>query len=302
MIRLTSLLDRYTTLRNYLENCPIAANNDQPLNPGGWRQYYIIFTHCHYDHTGGILQFLRGGTTEIIASAAGKEFIESDFEGHALYKYIDKPAPYFHYTWWAESFERLQWPFWHDREGPKPFQNDLALSIIHTPGHTPDELAWYDHYEMHLSCGDSFYEEGEDEMPIIFPKEGNLVEWVFSMQKLAVFVRSENARAAKEAEEGEDEDGWVAVPKRVMVSCAHQTSKADGEEILAALEKFAARVYGGQVPVVRKEVWHGEAFYWWRDAEGEGDEKFRMSIKAPARLMDEARRFFDLDVKDSDVE
>ena len=36
----------------------------------------------------------------------------------------------------------------------------------------------HDHEEMHLSCGDSFYDEGDDGMPIIFPSEGNLIEWV----------------------------------------------------------------------------------------------------------------------------
>ena len=274
-----------------MENCPIEANNNEPLNPGGWRQYYIILTHCHFDHSGGILQFLAGGTTEIVGSAAGKEFVQSDFDGHALYKYIDKPAPYFHYTWWAESFERLKWPIWHDKEGPKPYQNDLALSVIHTPGHTPDELAWYDRYEMYLSVGDSFYEEGEEKMPIVFPRDGNLIEWVFSMQKLLVFVRSENKRAEKESRESV-EGGCVEVPKRVMVSCAHQTSKADGEEILAALEKFAARVYQGEVPVFRREDLFGEAYCWWRDEDGKGDENYRFSIRAPVRLMDEARKFF----------
>jgi hypothetical protein len=156
----------------------------------------------------------------------------------------------------------------------------------------------YDHHEMHLSCGDSFYEEGGDEMPIEFPKEGNMIEWVFSMQKLLVFARSENARAAKEAEENaEEEDGWVSVPNRVMVSCAHQTSIADGEEILAALEKFAARAYAGEVPVVRKERWHGDVYYWWRDTGSDSEEKYKMSIKAPARLMDQAREFFGLQVE-----
>ena len=177
---------------------------------------------------------------------------------------------------------------WHDDE-PRPFQTDLRISIIHTPGHTPDELAWYDHTEMHLSCGDSFYEEGEDGMPIEFPAEGNLIEWVFSMQKLLVFVRSENARATKVAEEASD-NGWVQVAKRVKVSCAHQTSCVDGEEILATLEKFAARVYQGEVPVIKKQVERGDAYYTWRE---EGNES-KMSIKAPARLMDEARRFFNL--------
>ena len=91
-------------------------------------------------------------------------------------------------------------------------------------------------------------------MPIIFPAEGNLIEWVFSMQKLLVFVRSENARAAKAAEKA-TENGWIQVANRVKVSCAHQTTTADGEEILATLEKFSSRVYNGDVPVVKKEVW-----------------------------------------------
>jgi hypothetical protein len=165
------------------------------------------------------------------------------------------------------------------------------MSIIHTPGHTPDELAWYDHDEMHLSCGDSFYEEGDDGMPIEFPSEGNLIEWVFSMQKLLVFVRSENSRAVQMAEKAA-EKGWVNVAKRVKVSCAHQTAAVDGEEILARLESFSSRVYNGDVPVVKKEVWHEEAYYTWREADGES----KMSLKAPARLMDDARRFFNLHV------
>lgn len=90
--------------------------------------------------------------------------------------------PYYQVTHWADSFERLKWPIWHEDEGePQPFQTDLGMSIIHTPGHTPDELAWYDHEEMHLSCGDSFYEEGPDSMPIIMARESNLIEWVFAM-------------------------------------------------------------------------------------------------------------------------
>jgi glyoxylase-like metal-dependent hydrolase (beta-lactamase superfamily II) len=209
-----SRTDKYTRLREYLETYPIEENDNRPLNPNGELQYYVICTHCHYDHIGGISQFLPGGTTQIIASSAGKNFIESDLETHGQFKFVGAPVPWYKITCWADSFERLQWPLWHEYDGePQPFQTDLAMSIIHTPGHTPDELAWYDHEEMHLSCGDSFYEEGEDGMPIIFPAEGNLIEWVFSMQKLLVFVRSENARAAAAAESG-SELGWACVTKR----------------------------------------------------------------------------------------
>lgn len=130
-------------------------------------------------------------------------------------------------------------------------------------------------------------------MPIIFPSFGNLIEWVFSMQKLLVFVRSENSRAAAIAAEANDR-GWVNVAKRVKVSCAHQTYGVDGEEILARLEGFASRAFNGDVPVTKKEVWHEEAYFTWREASGES----RMSLKAPARLMGDARRFFGLSAKD----
>lgn len=43
---------RFTQLRDYLENCPVACNKNTPLNLHGSRQYYIIITHCHYDHLG----------------------------------------------------------------------------------------------------------------------------------------------------------------------------------------------------------------------------------------------------------
>ena len=116
------------------------------------------------------------------------------------------------------------------------------------------------------------------------------------MQKLLVFVRSENARAEKEASEAAEssQDGWVKVAERVKVSCAHQTTAVDGEEILAKLEKFSAKVYQGSVPVVKKEYWHDDAYYTWRDDENE----WNMSLKASARLMDKAREFFNLYVSE----
>ena len=84
-----------------------------------------------------------------------------------------------------------------------------------------------------------------------------MIEWIFAMQKLAVFVRTENARAAAIAEEAEDVEGWVQVPRRVLVSCAHQTSGVDGAEILKELEVFSYRVRGEKVPVVESREVNG---------------------------------------------
>ncbi|KAK0281318.1 hypothetical protein LTR91_011635 [Friedmanniomyces endolithicus] len=394
--------DKYIHLRAHLEHCPIPDNNYQPLNPSGKLKYIIICTHCHYDHILGVPQFLRGGTTEIIASAAGRDFIESDLEDHGEFEDIGRPTPFYQVTKWAQAFERLQYPFEHDwdargrnlpcadampniflgmamsTQGSPPvsvlptrlrqaamqqsppssnlsqkrlgtqlqrhqppatlhtatildnfdfdaFLNetapsyyppappksakkiDLGITIIQTPGHTPDELAWYDHDEMHLYVGDSFYREGdEDEMPIIFPRYGNLIEWVFAMQKLAVFVRSENARAAAIVDDGhaegkdetessgDEEDDWVHVPasstQRVEISCAHQTYSVDGAEILAELESFSFRVFKGDVPVVETKKGHGgETYDLWRE---KGEKRTPMSIFCPRRLMEDARRFF----------
>ncbi|TKA74056.1 hypothetical protein B0A55_05779 [Friedmanniomyces simplex] len=408
--------DKYIHLRAHLEHCPIPDNSNQPLNPRGKLKYIIICTHCHYDHTLGIPQFLRGGTTEIVASAAGRDFIESDLEDNGEFKNIGRPTPYYQVTKWAQAFERLQYPFEHDWDAKRaslpplagtpmsyrsgkgrlvqgvlpghkssnlahgsplrlrqaamqkspvassfsqhqqlhqsakpshlvPLQQDrvqildnfdfdaflnttthshplsisttkkidLGITIIQTPGHTPDELAWYDHDEMHLYVGDSFYREGdEDEMPIIFPRAGSLIEWVFAMQKLAIFVRGENARAAvvaaavqeRNGEDGSEgnvddgeEDGWVHVPtptpispRRVKISCAHQTFSVDGAAILSELESFSFRVFKGDVPVVDSQKWHdGEVYDTWRE---KGKDRTPMSIFAPRRLMVDARKFF----------
>lgn len=229
------------------------------------------------------MQFLRGGTTQIIASAAGRDFIESDLESHGLFKYINRPTPYYQVTKWAQAFERLKYPM----ESDKPEQ-DLGITIIQTPGHTPDELAWYDHEEMHLYVGDSFYYEGEDDMPIIWPGDGNLVEWAFSMQKLQCFVRSENVRAASSQEASEE--GWVEVPKRVKISCAHQTTSVDGEQILEDVERVWWEVERGEVPVVKSEMSMGEVYKTWRPRSTKNGPK--LSFQAPERLMQEARQLF----------
>jgi len=169
---------------------------------------------------------------------------------------------------------------------------DLGITILHTPGHTPDELAWYDHNEMYLYVGDSFYERGEDGMDIIFPAEGNLVEWYFSLMKLRGFVRSQNSRAAlvdePEGTDDEDEDDWVKISRRVKVGCGHQTAGADAEGIMRDLEDLWWRVLRGEVPVVETRIIAGETCDRWIEPGGNG----RFSFRAPRRLMVDAREFF----------
>ncbi|SMQ44917.1 unnamed protein product [Zymoseptoria tritici ST99CH_3D7] len=281
---------KYTQLRGYLEACPLAILGNRPLNPGGYREYVIISTHCHYDHLGGVTQFLVGGAASILASAAGKQFIESDLETHGLFKYIGKPVPYFQVTHWAGSFERLIWPlpcYEGVTRNIKPV--DLGVTIIHTPGHTPDSLAWYDHGEMHLYVGDSLYEPGEvDDMPIEWPTDGNLVDWYYSIQKLLQFVHSQNAGAEVNVSEDDSLDGWTHISRRVKLGAGHQTASVDAEEILRKVMDVWWRTLRGEVPVVNKRVLRGEAYFTWRRKE----RKEEMYFMAPARLIEDARKFF----------
>jgi len=287
--------DRYIHLREWLEHCPVEANDHKPLNADGKRHYVIICTHCHYDHTGGIMQFLAGGTTEIIASAAGRDFIESDLESHGLFGPMGIPTPYYQVTKWAQAFERLK----YSAAGLKSKGQDLGITIIQTPGHTPDELAWYDHPERHLYVGDSFYYEGEDGMPIIWPGDGNMIEWVYSMTKLLGFIRSINSKLSQAAGNEQLVDGdWVQVEGRVQISCAHQTTSVDAEQIIINAADFWFRVMGGEVPVVKSEEWLGEVYDTWRDRT---TGPMKLSIRAPRRLMEDARDFFITTVEGPDA-
>lgn len=239
----------------------------------------------------GIPQFLRGGQTAILASAAGRDFLESDLAGNGLYRPIGEIAQPWKVTHWAQAFEKLCWPL---PSAPRPLSGvseDLGIIVLHTPGHTPDQLAWYDHDEMHLYVGDSFYERGPEKMDIIWPSQGNLIEWHFSMQKLRCFIRSENARSIAAAEEEEEENGpgcWVKVARIVKVGCGHQTADADGESTMDALEKVWWRVLRGQIPVSDTMMISGETVDRWI----EPGKDPRFSFRAPRRLMDDARRFF----------
>ncbi|KXT08950.1 hypothetical protein AC579_10309 [Pseudocercospora musae] len=275
---------RFIHLRRFLEECPVACNGDKPLNPAPCkRKYIIICSHCHYDHISGITQFLEGGETQIIASAAGRDFIESDLETHGLFKFIGRVAPWYQVTKWVQAFEKLWWQIDASRK------LDLGITFIQTPGHTPDSLAFYDHKEMHLYVGDSLYEEGQDGMAIIWPPHGNMVEWAFSMQKLQYFVKSENARALVKAKidaEAESDDDLDVVEQRVKLAAGHQTHNADAEDILGRLEKLFVKALRNELPVTKKEYHLNEAYYTWREV-GWG-----MHFSAPARLMDEARSFF----------
>ena len=253
-------------LRDYIENVQVLANAGAPLNPRApdgrpTSKYLVIGTHCHYDHILGLPQFCDDSV--IVASSIGRWFVENDLPEHSLCNFLGIKTPAYKVSHWAEDYEDLSF------EGPS-----LDVQILHTPGHTPDELAWYDKQERHLFVGDSFYErvskDRSSEGPIVFPKEGSIIEWLASIDKLLRFVERKNAEPGKPP---------------VKIACGHLTSSVDGHEILLAVRGILEELLAGKLPVKGSSVERGEEVVLWQE---EGEPRF--SVRAPRRLVDEARR------------
>ena len=261
----------FTNLKVFLETCPVDSNGGRPLNPQDssgkpTRKYIIICTHCHYDHILGLEHF-QDAAPEIVASWEGKSFIEQNLPEHSLCKFLDIDTPRYKVTHWARDLGTISF------DG-KP----LNIQIIHTPGHTPDELAWYDQQERHLFVGDSFYErlarDGSYEQAILFPKEGNIIEYQKSLDKLLSFVEAENT-------------GDNAHKAQLRVGCGHVTSSVDAKEILLAVRKLFSDILEGLVPIIQKEQKRGEEYVTWRQV---GEPRF--SVTAPRRIVDDAQQAF----------
>ena len=118
------------------------------------------------DHIGGIEQFMHNDSgvitrappfpTTILASASGRDFVTKDLPTHSLARFIGAKTPEYTVSCWAENNHDL---IWHTdgsittqslKSEAGPEAHSLGITIFNTPGHTPDELAWYDQNERHL--------------------------------------------------------------------------------------------------------------------------------------------------------
>jgi len=122
----------------------------------------------------------------------------------------------------------------------------LGVTVLHTPGHTPDELALWDAQESTLYVGDTLYENE----PIIFPEEGSLPTWVSTIDKLLSFVRKHpNA-------------------SQIKINCGHATVMKPAIDVLEATRRFMEDVISGREPLKgkyqRQGIWIVEynCLYW----------------------------------------
>lgn len=129
--------------------------------------------------------------------------------------------------------------------------------MLHTPGHTPDELAIWDTIERVLFVGDTLYEYAH----IIFPNEGSILDWMHSVDLLLETVGAGEAR----------------------ICCGHVTAGRPAQEVLSSAKAFLTDVISGKEVVKRRFEKRGEI-----NGEYVQDSK-RYSLICPEKLILEAR-------------
>ncbi|KAK5047716.1 hypothetical protein LTR84_006381 [Exophiala bonariae] len=199
-------------------------------------------THCHYDHIMGISKFPPTARTDttgasgasgaapcgpnsnsltqsprstppttVLTSALGKPFVTpySNLQKHSLADTLGLSAPKYDVGIWAEDYSQVVYHHDHHETSttPNPTRIATPYTILHTPGHTPDSLSWYDAEHRVICVGDSFYLKhvdaahkapwgDEPPMPTMFNLESDLADWWRSLHKVLDFVVRKNRELA----------------------------------------------------------------------------------------------------------
>ncbi|KAJ5995848.1 hypothetical protein N7481_002825 [Penicillium waksmanii] len=206
------------SLRSFLETVPVKDNSEAPLNSGGEREYLVICTHCHFDHIGGIEQFVETDGSTVWASDYDKDYLSpTRLPSTSLCDKLNIKTPEYTVTNWCSDGQQVI-----DRVG-----HDLHLTVYHIPGHTPDEIAIWDSHERILFVGDSMYQHA----PIFLFETQSVIRYSESIGKMRQLVRRFNAETEQ----------------RAKISCSHITSSIDAADFLAEVDAFLYEVVTGQV-------------------------------------------------------
>lgn len=258
----------FASLRAFLETVPIAENGGRPLNDGGRMRYVVALSHCHYDHIRtsppcrtlpsvltlpglvGVEQFAHD--SPVFQSAHAPAFVSrAALPTHSLCADLGIRTP---------QFASVLVP--HNAVLTSASGVSLGVTLLHTPGHTPDEIALWDAQELMLYVGDTVYEWE----PIIFPAEGSISVWLSTIDQLVAVVMSSHAT------------------ENVKINCGHRTASMSALEVLAKAKSFMLDVLADDVEV-RWRTWkRGE---WHVEYRQEGGQ---FSVRCPERLVDDARQ------------
>lgn len=281
----------------------IATFLSSVLNPQHAAPYVVLTTHCHYDHICGIQHLLDAKVTlTVLASSHDIGFLTpwSNLQTHSLCPLVGLTAPRYNARW-VQDAQKLTVAGTSSSE--KQFQT--SITVIHTPGHTPDSISWFDSDSCTLCVGDMFYEKESDEtrsgsggrwnreppQPVIFTLESNVTDWNASMHRLLDYVRYLNHRMGTDdqrlpisheqngsgcefsfAEKSASEEEWAIIEtvpskRRVALCASHVTIGTDAEFALAEMLALMLRIQLDRVPRKKvKDLQNGHDTWLWDDS------------------------------------
>ncbi|KAI0691523.1 Metallo-hydrolase/oxidoreductase [Cerioporus squamosus] len=238
-----------TRLRDFLEREPVEDNGVKPINPGGAMRYVVVLSHCHYDHILGVEQFVHD--SPVLASGNDPSFLApANLPTHSLCESLHIRTPSYTPSLRAHGEDICS-------EDGVP----LGIKLLHTPGHTPDQLALWDEEEAIIYVGDTLYEWAH----IIFPNEGSIVQWLDTVDALTTLVQSSTRL------------------NEAKINCGHKTANGPALEVLQTTKAFMMDVLEGREKVKSRLTKRGEEHVEYVQEGG------RYSLVCPERLVKEAR-------------
>lgn len=100
----------------------------------------VVLTHCHFDHLGAVREVCAATGAPLLVHEDDADFVTSvEGTGGALFGFDDTTQP---------VDVRL-------RQGDAVHAGDVALTVLHTPGHTPGSMCLY--APGHLFAGDTVF-------------------------------------------------------------------------------------------------------------------------------------------------
>ena len=269
---------------------------DHQFNPDGEASYLVVLSHCHYDHILGLDSLLDSNREEDSSTTSGKErwgrsvtVVSSSYDRQFVTPYSQLMenslcnaenliAPHYETSIWAGDNERIMY------EHPSGTVMHLPILTIHTPGHTPDSLSWYDTEERVLYVGDSMYGRVSDDTqnapwgpeppaPILFPNEGDLVAWWRSLTKLQNFVEMKNLES----------------DTKVILVAGHVTAMVDAYSFLISVKSFFAKLLRNELLFREQPLKRHERLGIWRENTNKDGTYGEFFLGAPLRLVKTAR-------------
>jgi glyoxylase-like metal-dependent hydrolase (beta-lactamase superfamily II) len=133
---------------------------------------------------GGIEQFVETEGSTVWASDYDKDYLSpTRLPSTSLCDKLNIKTPEYTITNWCRDGQQVV-----DNAG-----HGLGLTVYHTPGHTPDEVAIWDSCERVLFVGDSMYQYA----PIFFFETQSVIRYSESVGKMRQLVRRFNAETGK---------------------------------------------------------------------------------------------------------